>query len=103
MLSHCFFPLRSNCDEKIGVILREHYQRPYFLPATAESKKTDWIFMGSNGYGAPMHVGFIQNYMSFIRNNNCMTNITTFFKKRKTMIQNYLSILNIQYISVKIY
>ncbi|KAG5321192.1 JMJD4 protein, partial [Acromyrmex heyeri] len=46
----------SNCDERIGVILREHYQRPYFLPATAESKKTDWIFMGSNGYGAPMHV-----------------------------------------------
>ncbi|KYM77411.1 JmjC domain-containing protein 4 [Atta colombica] len=46
----------SNCDEKIGIILREHYQRPYFLPATAESKKTDWIFMGSNGYGAPMHV-----------------------------------------------
>ncbi|XP_011877774.1 PREDICTED: uncharacterized protein LOC105567481 isoform X2 [Vollenhovia emeryi] len=46
----------SNCDEKIGVILRQHYQRPYFLPATAESKKTDWIFMGSNGYGAPMHV-----------------------------------------------
>ncbi|XP_024889016.1 uncharacterized protein LOC112465619 [Temnothorax curvispinosus] len=46
----------SNCDEKIGMILRQHYQRPYFLPATAESKKTDWIFMGSNGYGAPMHV-----------------------------------------------
>ncbi|XP_012538594.1 uncharacterized protein LOC105837941 [Monomorium pharaonis] len=46
----------SNCDEKIGVTLRQHYQRPYFLPATAESKKTDWIFMGSNGYGAPMHV-----------------------------------------------
>jgi len=47
---------RSNCDEEIGAVLREHYQKPYFLPATAETKKTDWIFMGSRGYGAPMHV-----------------------------------------------
>ncbi|XP_076634798.1 uncharacterized protein LOC143348461 [Colletes latitarsis] len=46
----------SNCDEKVGNVLRQHYQRPYFLPPTAESEKTDWIFMGSNGYGAPMHV-----------------------------------------------
>ncbi|XP_043283841.1 uncharacterized protein [Venturia canescens] len=46
----------SNCDEKIGTTLREHYQRPYFFPETAETEKTDWIFMGSSGYGAPMHV-----------------------------------------------
>ncbi|XP_034943563.1 uncharacterized protein [Chelonus insularis] len=46
----------SNCDEEIGAILRDHYDRPYFLPATAESEKTDWIFMGSPGYGAPMHI-----------------------------------------------
>ncbi|XP_053595295.1 uncharacterized protein LOC103574491 [Microplitis demolitor] len=46
----------SNCDENIGSILRQHYSRPYFLPTTAESEKTDWIFMGSPGYGAPMHV-----------------------------------------------
>ncbi|XP_020295415.1 uncharacterized protein LOC109860603 isoform X2 [Pseudomyrmex gracilis] len=46
----------SNCDDKIGAILREHYQRPYFLPPNSESEKTDWIFMGSHGYGAPMHV-----------------------------------------------
>ncbi|XP_043264834.1 uncharacterized protein LOC122404702 [Colletes gigas] len=46
----------SNCDEKVGNVLRQHYQRPYFLPPTAESEKTDWIFMGSHGYGAPMHV-----------------------------------------------
>lgn len=48
---------RSNCDEEIGSLLRQHYQRPYFLPVTAETEKTDWIFMGSHGYGAPMHVG----------------------------------------------
>ena len=47
---------RSNCDAATGNILRQHYQRPYFLPRSAESSKTDWIFMGSPGYGAHMHV-----------------------------------------------
>ena len=47
---------RSNCDVATGNILRQHYQRPYFLPRSAESSKTDWIFMGSPGYGAHMHV-----------------------------------------------
>ncbi|KAL6260275.1 hypothetical protein P5V15_007807 [Pogonomyrmex californicus] len=51
----------SNCDEKIGAILRQHYQKPYFLPPTAESEKTDWIFMGSHGYGAPMHVDDVEH------------------------------------------
>ncbi|XP_008207611.1 uncharacterized protein LOC100119666 [Nasonia vitripennis] len=46
----------SNCDEAIGSVLRKHYDRPYFLPVLAESEKTDWIFMGSPGYGAPMHL-----------------------------------------------
>ena len=48
---------RSNCDSSAANILRDHYERPYFLPADAESSKTDWIFMGSPGYGAHMHVG----------------------------------------------
>ncbi|CAL7940418.1 unnamed protein product [Xylocopa violacea] len=51
----------SNCDEEIGSELRRYYQRPYFLPATAESEKTDWIFMGSHGYGAPMHVDDVEH------------------------------------------
>lgn len=65
------------------MILRQHYQRPYFLPVTAESKKTDWIFMGSNGYGAPMHVGFVENYVKLVllRNNH----MTIFFNES----QNY--------------
>ncbi|KAK7114488.1 uncharacterized protein [Littorina saxatilis] len=46
----------SNCDAAAGNVLRQHYQRPYFLPRAAESSKTDWIFMGSPGYGAHMHV-----------------------------------------------
>ncbi|XP_015186824.1 PREDICTED: uncharacterized protein LOC107071907 [Polistes dominula] len=51
----------SNCDGRIGTVLRQHYQRPYFLPPTAESEKTDWIFMGSHGYGAPMHVDDVEH------------------------------------------
>ncbi|XP_053999008.1 uncharacterized protein LOC128887299 isoform X1 [Hylaeus anthracinus] len=51
----------SNCDEKAGNVLRQHYRRPYFLPPTAESEKTDWIFMGSHGYGAPMHVDDVEH------------------------------------------
>ncbi|CAK9814733.1 hypothetical protein ANTPLA_LOCUS8320 [Anthophora plagiata] len=50
----------SNCDEEIGNVLRQHYRRPYFLPVNAESEKTDWIFMGSHGYGAPMHVDDVE-------------------------------------------
>ncbi|KAL8585751.1 hypothetical protein ACOMHN_040533 [Nucella lapillus] len=46
----------SNCDASAGNVLRQHYRRPYFLPANAESSKTDWIFMGSPGYGAHMHI-----------------------------------------------
>ncbi|XP_011298259.1 uncharacterized protein [Fopius arisanus] len=51
----------SNCDENIGTVLRQHYHRPYFLPPLAESEKTDWIFMGSSGYGAPMHVDDVEH------------------------------------------
>ncbi|KAL7291432.1 hypothetical protein TKK_0015017 [Trichogramma kaykai] len=50
----------SNCDEAIGATLRRHYDRPYFLPDTSESERTDWIFMGSPGYGAPMHVDDVE-------------------------------------------
>ncbi|XP_076449369.1 uncharacterized protein LOC143285823 isoform X2 [Babylonia areolata] len=46
----------SNCDASAGNVLRQHYRRPYFLPSSAESSKTDWIFMGGPGYGAHMHI-----------------------------------------------
>ncbi|XP_069939978.1 uncharacterized protein [Cherax quadricarinatus] len=46
----------SNCDSTAANILRGHYHRPYFLPHAAESSKTDWIFMGTPGYGAHMHL-----------------------------------------------
>jgi hypothetical protein len=46
----------SNCDGNAANVLRTYYGRPYFLPDEAESSKTDWIFMGSPGYGAHMHI-----------------------------------------------
>ena len=52
----CSVHCRSNCDSSAANVLRQHYQRPYFLPQTAESSRTDWIFMGSPGYGAHLHV-----------------------------------------------
>ncbi|XP_018904169.2 uncharacterized protein [Bemisia tabaci] len=54
----------SNCDERVSRILREHYEPPYFLPQTSENKQTDWIFMGSPGYGAKMHIDNV-NYPSW--------------------------------------
>jgi histone arginine demethylase JMJD6 len=51
-----FFIFRSNCDDRVSRELRQHYSRPYFLPENSENKQMDWIFMGSPGYGAHMHV-----------------------------------------------
>ncbi|XP_045117261.1 uncharacterized protein LOC123507962 [Portunus trituberculatus] len=51
----------SNCDSSAANILRNHYERPYFLPQAAESSKTDWIFMGTPGYGAHMHIDHVGN------------------------------------------
>ncbi|KAK3086458.1 hypothetical protein FSP39_018733 [Pinctada imbricata] len=51
----------SNCDFSAANTLRQHYERPYFLPYSAESSKTDWIFMGSPGYGAALHIDNVQN------------------------------------------
>jgi len=46
----------SNCDPQTADVLRRHYSRPYFLPERSESSRTDWIFMGTAGLGAHMHV-----------------------------------------------
>lgn len=51
----------SNCDSKIGNVLRKHYQRPYFLPLQSESVNVDWIFMGTPGYGSHMHIDRVHN------------------------------------------
>eukprot|EP00794_Sanderia_malayensis_P018162 gene18162-19975_t len=46
----------SNCDAKAAGKLRQYYKRPYFFSDEMESSKTDWIFMGTPGYGAHMHI-----------------------------------------------
>lgn len=46
----------SNCNEHIASKLREHYDRPYFLPKASRLHSTDWIFIGGRGQGAHMHV-----------------------------------------------
>ncbi|CAG0901167.1 unnamed protein product [Darwinula stevensoni] len=52
---------RESCDSEVNGILRLHYQRPYFLPETSEGSRIDWIFMGTPGYGAHMHVDHVKN------------------------------------------
>lgn len=51
----------SNCDSSAASILRQHYKRPYFIPAISESSKMDWIFMGVPGHGAHMHIDDVDN------------------------------------------
>uniref|UniRef100_T1KR59 JmjC domain-containing protein n=1 Tax=Tetranychus urticae TaxID=32264 RepID=T1KR59_TETUR len=46
----------SNCDPSITQKLRQYYKRPSFLPSDSEDSRLDWIFMGTPGYGAPMHI-----------------------------------------------
>lgn len=47
---------RSNCHSDVATVLRQHYNRPYFLPVDSESSQVDWIFMGGPGLGAFVHV-----------------------------------------------
>lgn len=57
LISNYLLPSRrSNCDSRIANVLRKYYSRPYFLPADSLLTKTDWLFMGSPGYGAHLHV-----------------------------------------------
>lgn len=50
----------SNCHPGVSSVLREHYQKPYFLPNDAESSALDWIFMGGTGLGAFIHLDYVQ-------------------------------------------
>ncbi|VVC37918.1 JmjC domain [Cinara cedri] len=46
----------SNCEPKTINRLKRHVSLPNFLPALSDSKRTLWIFMGTPGHGAPMHI-----------------------------------------------
>lgn len=47
---------RSNCETKTINRLKQHITLPDFLPALSDRKQTLWVFMGTPGHGAPMHV-----------------------------------------------
>lgn len=49
----------SNCNPNVANILRRHYRIPYFLPSQSEGSTIDWIFMGSPGYGAQLHIDLV--------------------------------------------
>ena len=51
----------SNCNNHASKILRNHYKRPYFLPTESEMSRIDWIFMGTPGYGASIHIDDVTN------------------------------------------
>lgn len=57
----------STCHAEETRQLRRYYNRPYFLPKTAESDMVDWIFMGGPGQGAHMHVSLNFNHTFCIR------------------------------------
>ncbi|XP_027844279.1 uncharacterized protein LOC114125007 [Aphis gossypii] len=46
----------SNCERKSINRLKEHITLPSFLPKLSDRKQTLWIFMGTPGHGAPMHI-----------------------------------------------
>ena len=50
----------SNCNSYAAEILRQHYERPYFLPVDSEMSRVDWIFMGFS-YGAAIHIDDVTN------------------------------------------
>lgn len=50
----CFF--RSTDDPVIGAELRKYISQPYFLPGSSVDENVAWIFMGSPGPGASLHV-----------------------------------------------
>ncbi|KAG8236753.1 hypothetical protein J437_LFUL015582, partial [Ladona fulva] len=50
---------RSNCHPEVATILRQHYQRPHFLPESSEVSAIDWVFMGGYGIGASVHLDYV--------------------------------------------
>ncbi|XP_060648406.1 uncharacterized protein LOC132786042 [Drosophila nasuta] len=46
----------SNCHAETTDQFRKHYSKPYFLPEDSENNVVDWIFMGTAGMGAQMHI-----------------------------------------------
>jgi hypothetical protein len=56
--------VRSNCHPGVASKLRKLFPRPSFLPEDSESSAIDWIFIGSPGLGAAMHVNHNDAYLA---------------------------------------
>ena len=74
----------SNCNSQAAQVLRKHYERPSFLPDEAEMSRLDWIFMGTPGYGAGMHIDDVDNpswqaQISGIKHWTCKINFSFIF------------------------
>jgi histone arginine demethylase JMJD6 len=54
--THPWYVGWSNCNGRVAQILRKHYEKPYFLPDDSEMSRLDWIFLGTPGYGANIHI-----------------------------------------------
>ncbi|CAL8125523.1 unnamed protein product [Orchesella dallaii] len=50
----------SNCHPGVASKLRELFPRPDFLPDDSSSSAIDWIFIGSPGLGASMHIDYVK-------------------------------------------
>lgn len=50
------FSGRSTDDAVVGKEMKKHTREPYFLPPDTSEKELAWIFMGSPGPGASLHV-----------------------------------------------
>ncbi|ODN04824.1 hypothetical protein Ocin01_01817 [Orchesella cincta] len=50
----------SNCHPGVAGKLRELFPRPDFLPDDSSSSAIDWIFIGSPGLGASMHIDYVK-------------------------------------------
>lgn len=50
----------SNVQPEIVSVLRSYYKRPIFLPQDGEDSATDWIFMGTSGKGANVHLDNVE-------------------------------------------
>ena len=48
------------CHQKASEVLQKFYDTPSFIPKDWKLNKTEWIFMGTPGVGAPFHLDNVQ-------------------------------------------
>lgn len=49
----------SSCTDASRAVTSKIYTKPDFLPQLDAEKKTDWVFMGGAGHGAPIHIDYV--------------------------------------------